>query len=617
MNDVTMIERHAWNGEGGVRKMLLPTVKMPEGDSRVIRFTVSTAARDRDGDIVEPSGWDLSHYRNNPIVLWAHDSGRPPIGKATSIEVNGGELVADAEFATRETSPFADEIFKLYEGGFLSAVSAGFMPTAKEPILDGDGMFTGFRFMSQVLWEFSAVPIPSNPEALRKAKDGGLSVKGCIDWIEQKLDEGAEHDRDFYSTVYTNTVGKVHPVIQGQIGQKNFGDKTVQTKGDPRTLYMKRDVLNGDDIAAWAKDNGFSSTLPADDMHVTLAFSRSPVDWEGITAKSDDVTIDNGPREMKALGENGEAIVLRITDAGLSDRWKQLCDAGCSWDHDGYQPHVTLSYQGAPDNWTEIPPYDGPIKLGPEVMQEAKEDWKDNIDERSAPKIFVCSFDLDGERCSLYAAGADFDDVAASFKGHFEGFTVDGELIEVRSSRYSEKGRVEIYRQKGNTPDEKRIALRELDTTNRAAMGTVITTTGGDGHEHTFNLGDDTTAEAGDPAHVHAVVYDETGQAIVRDAEDHGHDVAAGATLDLDESGVAADLANDDEEDPEKLAETVSALQRQVEQLATKIQGTAKPVEQKTTPNLNEVMEHLAPSISSMVVNATKAAIQQHTGRLP
>lgn len=579
MNDITMIERHAWNGEGGVRKMLLPTVKMPEGDSRVIRFTVSTAARDRDGDIVEPGGWDLSQYRRNPIVLWAHDSGRPPIGKATSIELSGGELVADAEFATRETSPFADEIFKLYEGGFLSAVSAGFMPTSREPMLDADGTFTGFRFMSQVLWEFSAVPIPSNPEALRKAKDGGLSVKGCIDWIEKKLDEGAEHDRDFYSKVYTNTVGRVHPVIQGQIGQKNFGDQKVQTKGDPRTLYMKRDVLNGAQIAAWAKDNGFSSTLPDDDMHVTLAFSRSPVDWESITAKGEEVTIENGPREMKALGENGEAIVLRISNADLEDRWKQLCDAGCAWDHDGYQPHVTLSYQGAPDNWADLPPYDGPIKLGPEIMQEIKEDWKDNVDERSAPERIAGAFSIDDLKAMGYTVSID------------------------KAADGGDRGVITF-------------------TPTKAAVGTVVTTTGGDGHEHTFNLGDDTTAEAGDPAHVHAVVYDENGQAIVRDAEDHGHEAPAGAALDLEENGVASDLTTgeddeNDDDDSEKLADTVAALQRQVDELAATIQVKAKPVEHKKPPNLDEVVEHLAPSISKMVADATKTAIQHHTGRLP
>ncbi|CAN0594097.1 unnamed protein product, partial [Laminaria digitata] len=51
------------------------------------------------------------------------------------------------------------------------------------------------------------------------------------------------------------------------------------TDAAPRTLYVRRDVLNADEIISWAKEQGFKTTLPADDMHVTVAFSRDRVDW--------------------------------------------------------------------------------------------------------------------------------------------------------------------------------------------------------------------------------------------------------------------------------------------------------------------------------------------------
>jgi len=38
-----------------------------------IRHYISTAALDRDHEIMTPKGADLKHYKKNPIVLWGHD----------------------------------------------------------------------------------------------------------------------------------------------------------------------------------------------------------------------------------------------------------------------------------------------------------------------------------------------------------------------------------------------------------------------------------------------------------------------------------------------------------------------------------------------------------------
>ena len=74
------------------------------------------------------------------------------------------------QFADAKTYPFADQIFRLYQGKFMSAVSVGFIPLEQpEPILDADGRSTGgYEFTSQELLEFSAVPIPANHEAVAR-----------------------------------------------------------------------------------------------------------------------------------------------------------------------------------------------------------------------------------------------------------------------------------------------------------------------------------------------------------------------------------------------------------------------------------------------------------------
>jgi HK97 family phage prohead protease len=81
--------------------------------------------------------------------------------------------MGDIEFASAETYPFADQIFRLVRGGYISAVSVGFKPVdwdfAKEPSRMG-----GIDFKRQELLEISVTPIPANQNALIEARAKGL-----------------------------------------------------------------------------------------------------------------------------------------------------------------------------------------------------------------------------------------------------------------------------------------------------------------------------------------------------------------------------------------------------------------------------------------------------------
>lgn len=149
---------------------------------------------------------------------------------------------------------------------------------------------------------------------------------------------------------------------------------------EPRTLYVHRKVKNGADILTWAKEQGFTTTLDADDLHVTIAFSRQPLDWMKIDAAyEDEMKIGaGGPRLMEQFGE---ATVLLISSRYLTWRHEEIKEAGASWDHPEYQPHITISYGGTPADLSAITPYQGEIVLGPEVFEELDEDWKAKVTE--------------------------------------------------------------------------------------------------------------------------------------------------------------------------------------------------------------------------------------------
>jgi phage-related protein (TIGR01555 family) len=149
----------------------------------------------------------------------------------------------------------------------------------------------------------------------------------------------------------------------------------------PRTLYVSRKVLNGDEIVAWAKGQGFTSTLPAQDLHVTITFSRKPVDWMAMGSTwEDEVKVPRGgARLMEVFGEG--AVVLLFKSNMLEWRHREMVEAGATWDHPEYQPHITISYDGAPADLSKVEPYQGEIVLGPELFAEVNEDWKAGVKE--------------------------------------------------------------------------------------------------------------------------------------------------------------------------------------------------------------------------------------------
>jgi HK97 family phage prohead protease len=150
-----------------------------DGDRRM-RFTISTGKMDRDGDILDPRGWDLSTYqKTNPIITWAHDYKSLPIAKCVSIHATATGLEAVAEFPPKGTYDFADQVFAMLQGGFLSATSVGFRPIDVED----DYLRKGKNYLKQELTEFSVVPIPSNPDALiQRSPQGQRWTKALLSW---------------------------------------------------------------------------------------------------------------------------------------------------------------------------------------------------------------------------------------------------------------------------------------------------------------------------------------------------------------------------------------------------------------------------------------------------
>ena len=154
-------------------KYVRPEIKVLDAASGRIHAIVSTETRDRDGDIIRASGWELDRFKEHPVLVSSHNYGRLDsiIGEWEDIQVNGKQLEGVAKYYIDQGNSEADWGFKLAQKG-RAAYSVGFIPDMAEAkeIAGSTRGFTGWEFFKQELLEVSHVTIPSNPDALQQFK---------------------------------------------------------------------------------------------------------------------------------------------------------------------------------------------------------------------------------------------------------------------------------------------------------------------------------------------------------------------------------------------------------------------------------------------------------------
>lgn len=163
----------------------------------------STQVLDRQGDVINQDGWDLSNYKKNAVVLWGHNvkEERPPIGKAIKVWIEGEGKKAKLMFKTQfdMADKFASEIYRKVKDGFINMVSVGFLPLEWEP-LDKNEAFGGNRFLKQELLEISFVPVPANPQAAVQIRSMGVEPID-EDKLYPQIEKPKSEDKDLKGVI--------------------------------------------------------------------------------------------------------------------------------------------------------------------------------------------------------------------------------------------------------------------------------------------------------------------------------------------------------------------------------------------------------------------------------
>lgn len=166
-----------------IRKAFSTEVTVTEGE-RAVTAKISTAAVDRDGEVLVPMGCGTKDFEKNPVVFLNHDYFSLPVGKCVAIKRTDEAIIAKTVFAERPTDYPADKewvpdtLLSLFKQGVVKGFSVGFTPLEVRPATDKDAVKYG-KGVNRIygkwnLLEYSVAPLPANQEAVATAVSKSL-----------------------------------------------------------------------------------------------------------------------------------------------------------------------------------------------------------------------------------------------------------------------------------------------------------------------------------------------------------------------------------------------------------------------------------------------------------
>jgi len=132
------------------------------------------------------------------------------------------------------------------------------------------------------------------------------------------------------------------------------------------TLYVSVPVLNAQEIVDWASAAGIKNLVAPESMHITIAYSRSPVDLSMVSPNPGARVIDSGPYGLERFDMG--ALALLVPDQQLTLRWWEFDHAGAKWDYHPYRSHITVAYHPK-GTFSMEDTFTGPISLGMEQYE--------------------------------------------------------------------------------------------------------------------------------------------------------------------------------------------------------------------------------------------------------
>jgi HK97 family phage prohead protease len=229
----------------------------------VKNIVASDGELNRHGETVNPDGWDLKNFKQNPIILINHDyTVQNAVGMAKGVKVVDGKLMlGSVEFS--KTNPLAVLTFNLIKEGILKTVSVGYIVTKWGSDEDK------YSIMKQELLETSFVVVPANPRA--------MLTQNQIDALDQ-LEAATKPVTDAVDAVVAEA---------GKQAADNFDKAAQQALTEVAPTKTPEEIAAEEQAAAEAKaKEEAADKLKAEEARIQSlidALAASPAFMDGLT----------------------------------------------------------------------------------------------------------------------------------------------------------------------------------------------------------------------------------------------------------------------------------------------------------------------------------------------
>lgn len=246
-------------------------------EQRIVEAVISTNDVDRYGTRIAPSGLKYDNYLRYGTVLFNHRQDFP-IGKCLSITTTDTEVRARWQFFNFSNKPPSEwgdigkkveDLWYLYEGGYLKAYSIGFIPHE----ITQDGFIP-----SAELLEFSLVCIPANPFALAQDEKAVRCFRNVL-----KVGDADEPAWRTFSKLFADSVKEeVRAIVHEELARS-----VTIASGVGMPMAMSSDQVGADERKRELKVN------PKGRAHANALIDDGKIDfdspWEWTTEDEDKI----------------------------------------------------------------------------------------------------------------------------------------------------------------------------------------------------------------------------------------------------------------------------------------------------------------------------------------
>lgn len=216
-------------------------VRSIDSAARTLEAVASTEAVDSFGTILRctPESVELTRFNANPVLLAFHNDAVFPVGQCRNMRVEDGELLFTAAF---DDITVADkETWAKYQARTMRGFSVRFIATEWHTI-----QVNGRDVIEYTKWELletSCVPIPANPEALRRSAGG---MRGNVKRSELMKAAKAASEGDG-SDEEKKAAADMYKAYGGDEGLKAAEDSEKEPEGDEGKKEDEDDKAKSDE----------------------------------------------------------------------------------------------------------------------------------------------------------------------------------------------------------------------------------------------------------------------------------------------------------------------------------------------------------------------------------